>query len=155
MSPQITIGTAVITGASSGIGAVYADRLAHRGYDLLLVARDQKRLSDRAANLSAKTGRTVQILPADLTLRSDLLRVEERLRSDHTITALVNNAGFGAAAKLIDSKIEELENMIQLNVTALTRLTAPSLLSHRSCSTGPTAAPRPMWSTSLNPSITR
>lgn len=127
MNAQITKGTAVITGASSGIGAVYADRLAHRGYDLLLVARDQKRLSDRAANLTAKTGRTVEILPADLTLRSDLLRVEERLRSDSTVTALVNNAGFGATSKLIDSKIEELENMIQLNVTALTRLTAAVL----------------------------
>ena len=119
--------TAVITGASSGIGAVYADRLAHRGYDLLLVARNQHRLSDRAANLTAKTGRTVEILPADLTVRSDLLRVEERLRSDKAISALVNNAGFGATAKLIDSKIEELENMIQLNVTALTRLTAAVL----------------------------
>jgi uncharacterized protein len=74
MSAQNTNGTAVITGASSGIGAVYADRLAQRGYDLLLVARDQKRLSGRAANLSGKTGRTVEILPADLTLRSDLLR---------------------------------------------------------------------------------
>jgi uncharacterized protein len=127
MNAQITKGTAVITGASSGIGAVYADRLAHRGYDLLLVARDQKRLADRATNLSSKTGRTVQIFPADLTLRSDLLRLEERLRSDNTVTALVNNAGFGATSKLIDSKIEELENMIQLNVTALTRLTAAVL----------------------------
>jgi uncharacterized protein len=127
MSAQNSNGTAVITGASSGIGAVYADRLAQRGYDLLLVARDQKRLSGRAANLSRKTGRTVEILPADLTLRSDLLRVEERLRSDHTVTALVNNAGFGATSQLIDSKIEELENMIQLNVTALTRLTAAVL----------------------------
>jgi len=126
MNAQITNGTAVITGASSGIGAVYADRLAQRGYDLLLVARDQKRLSDRAANLTAKTGRTVEILPADLTLTSDLLRVEERLRSD-TVSALVNNAGFGATSQLIDSKIEELENMIHLNVTALTRLTAAVL----------------------------
>jgi uncharacterized protein len=127
MNAQTIKGTAVITGASSGIGAVYADRLAHRGYDLLLVARDQQRLSDRAASLSAKTGRTVQILPADLTVRSDLRRLEERLRSDNSVTALVNNAGFGATSKLIDSKIEELENMIQLNVTALTRLTAAVL----------------------------
>jgi RND family efflux transporter MFP subunit len=86
--------TAVITGASSGIGAVYADRLAQRGYDLLLIARDQKRLSDRAANLTLKIGRSVDILPADLTLRSDLLHVEERLRSDHTVTALVRKPRF-------------------------------------------------------------
>jgi uncharacterized protein len=125
-------GSALITGASSGIGAVYADRLAHRGYDLILVARDQKRLTELAAGLSAKTGRKVDILPADLTINSDLSRVEERLRSDNSITALVNNAGFGATSKFADSKIDELENMIQLNVTALTRLTAavlPGLLA--------------------------
>jgi len=108
-------------------------------------------------NLTAKTGRTVEIFPADLTLRSDLLRLEERLRSDHTVTALVNNAGFGATSQLIDSKIEELENMIQLNVTrsyallllrsflasssvpmASSSTLLPSLLSCRNCSTGPT-----------------
>ncbi|WP_263365435.1 SDR family NAD(P)-dependent oxidoreductase [Edaphobacter bradus] len=127
MNTQLSKGTALITGASTGIGAVYADRLASRGYDLLLVARDQKRLSELAARLTSKTGRKVDILPADLTLKSDVLRVEERLRSDKTITALVNNAGFGATSKLIDSKIDELENMIQLNVTALTRLTAAAL----------------------------
>jgi short-subunit dehydrogenase len=127
MNAQLTKGAALITGASSGIGAVYADRLARRGYDLILVARDQKRLSELAAGLTARTGRKVDILPADLTLREDLLRVEERLRSDKSITALVNNAGFGATAKLIDSKIDDLENMIQLNVTALTRLTAAVL----------------------------
>jgi uncharacterized protein len=120
-------GTAVITGASSGIGAIYADRLAHRGYDLLLVSRDQQRLAERATNLAAKTGRAIDILPADLTIRPDLFRVEERLRSDKAITVLVNNAGHGPTAKLIDSKIEELDNMIQLNVTALTRLTAAVL----------------------------
>ena len=123
MNAQLTKGTALITGASSGIGAVYADRLAHRGYDLILVARDQKRLSDLAARLTAATGRKVDTLAADLTQKADVLRVEERLRSDQAITALVNNAGFGATSKLIDSKIDELENMIQLNVTALTRLT--------------------------------
>jgi uncharacterized protein len=123
MTAQTSKGTALITGASSGIGAVYADRLALRGYDLILVARDQSRLTELAARLSARTGRSVDILPADLTRPSDVLRVEERLRTDKSITALVNNAGFGATSKLIESRIEELENMIQLNVTALTRLT--------------------------------
>ncbi len=120
-------GTALITGASSGIGAVYADRLAKRGYDLILVARDQNRLSDLATSLTAKTGRKVDTIQADLTHPADVLRVEERLRSDASITALVNNAGFGATSKLIDSKVEELDNMIQLNVTALTRLTLAAL----------------------------
>jgi short-subunit dehydrogenase len=120
-------GTALITGASSGIGAVYADRLARRGYDLILVARNQQRLATLAATLTSTTGRKVDTIAADLTLPADVLRVEERLRSDPSITALVNNAGFGASAKLIDSKVDELENMIQLNVTALTRLTLAAL----------------------------
>jgi len=125
-------GTALITGASTGIGSVYADRLAQRGYDLILVARDQTRLADLAARITAKTGRKAEAFAADLTLKSDLARVEQRLRSDATLTALVNNAGFGATAKLIDSGIDDMENMIQLNVTALTRLTSavlPGLLT--------------------------
>ncbi|HEY0162371.1 MAG TPA: SDR family oxidoreductase [Edaphobacter sp.] len=116
-------GTALITGASTGIGAIYADRLARRGYDLILVARDQKRLTALAEQLTANTGRKVETLPADLTVQSDLARVEQRLRTDSGITALVNNAGFGAAAGLLASKVDEMDNMIQLNVTALTRLT--------------------------------
>jgi uncharacterized protein len=116
-------GTALITGASTGIGAVYADRLAQRGYDLVLVARDQKRLNGLADRLAASTGRKVDILPADLTRPDDIRRVEERLRTDASITALVNNAGVGATAQFLQNSIEELEQMIQLNVTALTRLT--------------------------------
>ncbi len=123
MTTHSSKGTAVITGASSGIGAVYADRLAHRGYDLILVARNGDRLKSLASSLASKTGRKVDTLVADLTQRADVLRVEERLRTDKSISALVNNAGFGSASKLLDSKIDELENMIELNVTALTRLT--------------------------------
>lgn len=120
-------GTALITGASTGIGAVYADRLANRGYDLILVARDRKRLAALAEQIASKTGRKAEILPADLTVKADLAQIEQRLRSDASITALVNNAGFGATASLIDSKIDDMENMIQLNVTALTRLTSAVL----------------------------
>jgi uncharacterized protein len=123
MINQLSKGTALITGASSGIGAIYADRFAQRGYDLILVARDQKRLTELATQLNTKTGRKVDVLSADLTQSSDVTRVEERLRTDRSVTALVNNAGFGATSQLINSKIDELENMIQLNVTALTRLT--------------------------------
>jgi short-subunit dehydrogenase len=124
MSFISTPGTALITGASTGIGSVYAQRLAQRGYDLILVARDQRRLVNLANEIAVKTGRKAEVLVADLTVKADLKRVEERLRSDNSITALVNNAGFGGAAKLIDSNIDEMENMIQLNVTALTRLTS-------------------------------
>ena len=91
MTKQSRKGTALITGASAGIGAVYADRLARRGYDLILVARDRVRLAGLATQLSADTGRKAEVLTADLTLKADLLRVEERLRSDAGITLLVNN----------------------------------------------------------------
>ncbi len=120
-------GTALITGASTGIGAVYADRLAKRGYNLILVARNGKLLNDLASSLTAATGRTIEALPADLTNKEELRKVERRLRTDSSITALVNNAGFGGVSTLLDSSIEEMENMIDLNITALLRLTAAIL----------------------------
>lgn len=117
------LGTALVTGASSGIGAVYADRLAHRGYDLILVARNRDRLNQLAKRLTDATGRSVQVFPADLNNKTELARVEDLLRKDQSITTLVNNAGFGAAAPLLDSDIDTMDDMISLNVTALTRLT--------------------------------
>jgi short-subunit dehydrogenase len=121
------LGTALITGASTGIGSIYARRFAKRGYDLILVARDGQRLANLANEIKTTTGRKADILPADLTVKTDLKSVEERLRSDSSITALVNNAGFGGVAKLIDSDVDDMDNMIQLNVTALTRLTSAAL----------------------------
>jgi short-subunit dehydrogenase len=126
MSAPASKGTALITGASTGIGAVYADRLATRGYDLILVARSEEKLSEVAATLRA-TGRSIETMAADLTKKEDVQRVAERLRSDPTITALVNNAGIGSAGKLLDSNIDNLESMIYLNVTALTRLALAAL----------------------------
>jgi uncharacterized protein len=119
-------GTALITGASTGIGAVYADRLAKRGYDLILVARNEERLSESAARLKS-TGRRIETIVADLTNKEDVQRVAERLSTDPTITALVNNAGLGSARKLLDEKMDDLESMIYLNVTALTRLALAAL----------------------------
>jgi short-subunit dehydrogenase len=127
MTTLSTSGTALVTGASTGIGSVYAHRLAQRGYDLVLVARDQQRLTDLANDITARPGRKAETLAADLTVKADLKRVEDRLRSDRSITALVNNAGFGGVAKLIDSNVDDMDNMIQLNVTALTRLTSAAL----------------------------
>jgi short-subunit dehydrogenase len=127
MSTPSNPGTALITGASTGIGSVYAHRLAQRGYDLILVARDHQRLIELAKDITATTGRKADTLAADLTVKADLKRVEERLRSDSNVTALVNNAGFGGVAKLIDSNVDDMDNMIQLNVTALTRLTSAVL----------------------------
>ena len=117
-----TKGTALITGASSGIGAVYADRLAKRGYDLILVARNQSRLDSLAKRLQAETGRSVETIAADLNDRADLAKIETTLRTNAGITLLVNNAGVGAAAPLLSSDIEKMDEMIRLNVGALTRL---------------------------------
>jgi hypothetical protein len=124
-------GIALVTGASSGIGAVYADRLARRGHELVLVARDTARLEAVADRIRSDTGRRVEVMPADLTRAEDVLRVEHRLQSDERIDVLVNNAGVGATSPLVDSDVDRLEQMIQLNVTALTRLTraaAPAMI---------------------------
>jgi short-subunit dehydrogenase len=116
-------GTALITGASSGIGAIYADRLARRGYDLILVARNRERLEGLANRLTTETGRSIEIVTADLGSKADLARVEAVLRTDASITMLVNNAGVGATAPLLGSDIARMDDMIALNVGALTRLT--------------------------------
>jgi len=116
-------GTALITGASSGIGAIYADRLAHRGYDLILVARNRVRLDDLARRLADETGRAIEVVAADLGNRDDVRRVEKILESDASITMLINNAGVGATAPLLASDVDKMDEMITLNVSALTRLT--------------------------------
>jgi uncharacterized protein len=114
--------TVLITGASTGIGAVYADRFARRGHNLVLVARDQGRLETLAARLRQETGVSVDLLPADLTVAADLERVEARLRSDDNIGILVNNAGAAAAGTLTKPDLAAMERLIQLNVTAVTLL---------------------------------
>ncbi|MCR6477299.1 SDR family oxidoreductase [Variovorax sp. ZS18.2.2] len=116
-------GTALITGASSGIGAIYADRLARRGFDLVLVARNNDRLQALAARLTAETGRKIETIAADLTDKKDIARVEAAIRTNRELTLLVNNAGVGATAPLLASDIEKMEEMIAINVNALTRLT--------------------------------
>ncbi len=116
-------GTALITGASSGIGAIYADRLARRGFDLILVARNRERLNDLANRLADETGRAIEVVPADLGKKEDLKRIEALLQSDASITVLINNAGVGATAPLLASDVDKMEDMITLNVSALTRLT--------------------------------
>ncbi|MCC2606922.1 SDR family NAD(P)-dependent oxidoreductase [Planctobacterium marinum] len=123
MTLQKNLGTALITGASSGIGAVYADRLARRGYDVILVARNRVKLNALAKKITTQSGRSVEVLEADLNNRAALTRVEEKLKQDETITLLVNNAGTGTHTPLLESQIDSMERMIELNVTALTRLT--------------------------------
>lgn len=116
------MGTALVTGASSGIGAIYADRLAKRGYDLILVARNTDRLQAVAERISDETGRAVNVLTADLSDGDDLFRVEQVLRDNASITMLVNNAGFGGVTPLLDTDVERMALMVDLNVTALMRL---------------------------------
>ena len=115
-------GIALVTGASAGIGAIYADRLARRGYDLILVARSQARLDDVAKRVAGSTGRAVRTVAADLNDKADLKRIETILATDPGITMLVNNAGVGGVGPLLQSDVDTMEDMIDLNVTALTRL---------------------------------
>jgi len=122
MSKQDIRGAALITGASTGIGATYADRLARRGHDLVLVARDTARLEALAAKLTAAAGVKVDIITADLTDKADLARVETRLRDDAAIDILINNAGAALAADFVDQDIDKVENLITLNVLSVTRL---------------------------------
>jgi len=117
------LGTALVTGASSGIGAIYADRLAKRGHDLILVARNEARLNSLSERVANETGQAVKVLPANLGNRAERAKVEATLRGDPSITMLVNNAGAASVAPLLDADIEKMEAMIDLNVTALTRLT--------------------------------
>jgi uncharacterized protein len=116
-------GTALITGASSGLGAVYADRLARRGYNLILVARNRNRLMALANRITNETHQSVEIVDADLNDRVALAVVEAKLKQDASVTLLVNNAGVGTHTPLLESDIDAMTRMIDLNVTALTRLT--------------------------------
>jgi short-subunit dehydrogenase len=132
MTASHSKGTALITGASSGIGAVYADRLAKRGYDLILVARNRERLDVLAGRLATETGRAIDVVAADLNDKADLGRVETLLRTDSRVTMLVNNAGVAAVTPLLGSDVDAMDDMITLNVRALTRLTyaaAPGLVA--------------------------
>ncbi|TIU14888.1 MAG: SDR family NAD(P)-dependent oxidoreductase, partial [Mesorhizobium sp.] len=97
MSGQSNKGTAVVTGASSGIGAVYADRLAGQAYDLVLVARRADRLEELAEKLRYAYSRKVSVISADLADDNDLRRVEQAILADESVTLLVNNAGLGGA----------------------------------------------------------
>lgn len=117
MSTHNEKGTALITGASSGIGATYAERLAQRGYDLLLVARDLPRLQALSARLTEQYG-----VKADLTDKTDLQAVTQRLRTDKAISTLINNAGMAMNGQLADADLDTVDRMILLNVVSLTHL---------------------------------
>ena len=114
--------TVLITGASTGIGATYAERFARRGHHLVLVARDKARLEALATRLRHDTGVAVTILAADLTQPGDLAAVEARLRDDATIDTLINNAGATLSGNFIDQSTDDVARLVTLNSTALVRL---------------------------------
>jgi hypothetical protein len=118
----MTQSTVLITGASTGIGAVYAERFASRGHNLVLVARDRIKLESLAERLRHERGISVDVLPADLTQAEDLTAVEARLRDDARIGILINNAGVGQSGNFIGQQPDAIERLIALNITALTRL---------------------------------
>ncbi len=117
------LGTAVVTGASSGLGEVFAERLARRGYNLKLVARRKERLDALASKLQNKYGVTVTNLVADLGLASDLEKVAEDLRTDDSITMLINNAGTSTLAASTTATVAQQKNMVDVNISALMLLT--------------------------------
>ncbi|MDH0032215.1 MULTISPECIES: SDR family oxidoreductase [unclassified Acinetobacter] len=113
---------ALVTGASSGIGAVYADRLAKRGYDLILVARDQSRLKQIAQKIQQQYGVQVEVMAVDLSKNEDVISIENRLKSDPQINLLVNNAGISVSGQFLEQDLEQIEKLISLNISALVRL---------------------------------
>lgn len=116
-------GIALVTGASAGIGAIYADRLAKRGHDLILIARSEEKLRATADRIAHESGRAVATIVADLEKADDLRKIEAILREDDRISVLVNNAGVGATGSILESDIDKMARLITLNVQALTRLT--------------------------------
>jgi hypothetical protein len=119
-----TLPSVLITGASSGIGAVYAERFAKRGHNLVLVARDKSRLDALAAQLREAHKVAVDVLQADLTQPIELAAVETRLREDARIGILINNAGMAQSGGFVQQSAQDIERLIALNTTALTRLAA-------------------------------
>lgn len=119
---KIASGTALITGASTGIGATYARKLAAAGHDLILVARDAQRLATLASEVSAAHGVKAEVLKADLTNRAELAVVEQRLKDDAAISVLVNNAGMSVAGAFLEVDIDKVETMVSLNVISVLRL---------------------------------
>ncbi|MGI8901945.1 MAG: SDR family NAD(P)-dependent oxidoreductase [Nocardioides sp.] len=121
-------GTALVTGPTAGIGAAFAEQLAARGHDLVLVARDRARLDVLAQRLSTEYGVAAEVLVADLSDRSQLAAVESRLDDrDRPVHLLVNNAGFGHKRPFLDNTVEQAQEMLDVLVTAVLRLSHAAL----------------------------
>src|SRR5713226_8342732 len=122
MNTKTVTGVALITGASRGIGAVYAERLAQRGYDLVLIARDQRRLDHLASRIAGATKRKVSVIAADLTQERGIALVEEEIEKNNRINLVVNNAGIATMGAFAEADVAKSASIIQLNIVALTRV---------------------------------
>jgi short-subunit dehydrogenase len=136
MASNSSVRRAVVTGASSGIGAAFADRLARDGFDLVLVARRQDRLARLAAELHDQFGVEAQVLAADLTDAGSLKEVEARVAGDQALQMLVNNAGFGGYKPFMSIEPQLVDNLIDIHIRAVTRLTRAALPGMASRGTG-------------------
>ena len=130
------LGTAIVTGASSGIGAIYADRLAARGYDLVLIARRSERLEKLAIELRSKHQRHIDVVQADLANEADLLRVEALVSEASDVSFLVNCAGSGALGMAAQVPTSAVADMLKVNVIALTRLSMAAARRFAAASSG-------------------
>ena len=122
-----SIPTAFITGASSGLGAIFARRLAGQGYGLILVARRKERLEALAAEIRARHPVTVEVLPADLSIVADLERLEQRIGEIESLELLVNNAGFNAPGRFANVTPDKYRQMLSVHLMATVRLTRAAL----------------------------
>lgn len=129
-NPSPKPGTALVTGASSGIGKVYAEKLASRGYDLKLVARREDRLRQIAADLESRFKIRVQPIVADLSRPDGITSITDHIR-DEDVSFVVNNAGFSALKPLTQTPDDVITDMIALNITALTALSKAALLAFK------------------------
>lgn len=127
MTAPVTRPLAVVTGASAGIGKVFCERLAARGHDLLLVARDGNRLQAQKQELEQRYGVGVEVFPADLTIDTDVSLLAETLTRSPNLALLVNNAGFGTRDALANASPARQEAMLQLHTMAPMRLSQASL----------------------------
>jgi short-subunit dehydrogenase len=127
MSTKNVTGIALVTGASRGIGATYAAKLALRGYDLVLVARDQRRLEHLASRIATSTKRNVSIIAADLSSNAGIASVERELEMNNRINLVLNNAGAADLGRPVsESDPAKMDSLIQLNITAFTRVARAS-----------------------------